>query len=80
MKVKSAFFYTDDEMVAYTDSGWLQTAFDTLMGLFDQAELRINVCKTVGMVCQPYRAVGVRADDAYKRWMTGEGRRYQERQ
>ena len=67
-------------MVASTNPVWLQNAFDTLTGIFDRVGLRTNVRKTVGMVCQPYRVVGVREDEAYKRRMTGEGRSYQERQ
>ena len=46
-------------MVASTDSGWLQLAFDTLTGLFDQVVLEKNVCKIVGMVCKPCRTAGV---------------------
>ena len=34
----------------------------------------------MSIVFQPYREVGVRADEAYKHRMTGEGRSYQERQ
>ena len=67
-------------MVASTNPGWLQTAFDTLTGIFDQVGLRKNVRKTVGVVFRPCRAVGVQADEAYKLRMTGEGQRYQERQ
>ena len=39
-----------------------------------------NVWKTVGMVFQTRKAVGVRADEAYKRRMAWEGRSYWERQ
>ena len=67
-------------MVASTNTGWIQTAFDTLMGLFNWVGLRTNVQITVGVVCQPCRAVEVQADEAYKIRMTGEGQRYQERQ
>ena len=35
MKVKAALLYSDDGMVASTNLGWLQTAFDMLTGLFD---------------------------------------------
>ena len=47
------------------------------MGLFDRVGLRKNVRKTVGMVCQPCRAAGVR-DKAYTRRMTREGRIFKE--
>ena len=73
LKAKAEFFYTDNRMVASTSLGWLQTAFDTMTGIFRQMGLRTNVRKTVGMVCQPCRADGVRADEAYTRRMEGEG-------
>ena len=60
--------------------GWIQSAFDTLMGLFDQVGLRINIHKTVGMVCRPFRTSGVRADKAYTRRMEGDGQSFKERQ
>ena len=40
-------------MVASTDPGCLQTAFDMLMVIFDRVGLRKKVKKTVGMVCHP---------------------------
>ena len=63
-------------MVAYTNPLWLQTTFHTLTGLFNQVGLRKNVRKTMGMVCQPCRAVGIREDEVYKRRMMGEGWNY----
>ena len=42
--------------------------------------LRKNFRKTMEMVCIPFRAYGVRADKAYTRRMTGEGRISKERQ
>ena len=36
MKVKAALFYAKDRMVASTDPGWIQSEFDTLMGIFDR--------------------------------------------
>ena len=62
LKVQAAFFYTYDRMLASANPGWLQTVFDTLMGLFDQVGLKPNVQKTVGILCHPFRVVGVRAD------------------
>ena len=50
IKVKTAFFYVDDRMVASTDPGWLQTMFAMITGLFDRVGLRTNVRKKVGMV------------------------------
>ena len=69
----ASFFYTDDGMLASTDLGWLQSVFDTLMGMVG---LRKNVHKIVGMVGRPCRVSGVRAYKA----MTGEGRSFKERQ
>ena len=63
-------------MVAFTDPVWLQTMFDTLTGIFDRVGLQKNVCKTLGLVCQPCRAVGVQEDEAYKRRITGERQNY----
>ena len=60
LKVKALFFYTDNRMVASTNSWWIQTAFGMLMGLFDLVGLGKNVKKTVGMVCHPCQAGGVR--------------------
>ena len=78
MTAKEAFCYDDDGMVAYTDPGWIHSEFDTLTGLPDRVVLRTNVRKTVGMVCRPCRVTRVRADEAYTRSMTGEGRRFKE--
>ena len=62
LKVKEAFLYADNGILASTNLGWIQTVFDILTGLFDQMGLKTNVNKTVGMVCHPCRAAGVRAD------------------
>ena len=62
LKVKSSFFYPENRMVASTNLGWIQTDFDMLTGLFDWVGLKTNVKKTVGMVCHPFRASGVRED------------------
>ena len=45
MTVQAAFFYVDYEIVASTDPVWLQTAFDTLTGIFDRVGLLTNVRK-----------------------------------
>ena len=80
LKVKAALIYADDGMVAYTNPGWTQYAFDTLTGIFDRVGLKTNVRKTIGMVCQPCRAAGVQADEAYTQWMMGEGQSFKESQ
>ena len=43
LTVKAAFFYADYGMVESTDLGWIQSAFDTLKGMFDQVELWMSV-------------------------------------
>ena len=37
---KSGTFYAKDGVVACTDLGWLQSAFDLLAGLFDNVDCR----------------------------------------
>ena len=54
LKAKAAFLHADDWVVASTYLVWLQTAFDTLEGLFVQLGLKKNVKKTMGMVCHPF--------------------------
>ena len=76
LTAKAAFFNADNEVVASTDLGWLQLAFDFLTGLFDWVRLRTKVRKTMGVVFWPFRAVGVRAEKSYIRRMTGEGRSF----
>ena len=39
---QAALFYTDDGMLASSDSRWLQWAFTILVGLFDRVELKTN--------------------------------------
>ena len=78
--MKAELFYADDVKVASTNPGWIQTAFNTLMGIFDWVGLQTNTRKTVGMVCRPYQAAGLWVDKSYTRRMTGKGRSYQDRQ
>ena len=78
--MKAALFYDNNGMVSSTDLGWLQPEFDTLTGIFDWVGLRTHVHRTVGMVCRPLRAAGVKEDKAYTWRMTGRGRRFKERQ
>ena len=54
----------DERLVASTDPGWLQSAFDTLTGIFKRVGILTHVCKTVGMVCRILRADGVQVDKA----------------
>ena len=65
LKVKAASFYADDGMMASTDPGWLQTAFDTMTGIFNRMGLRKNVKKTVGMLCHPFQVAGVLEEKSY---------------
>ena len=78
--MKADLFYADGGMVANKYPGWLQSAFDTLMGLFDRVGLWKNARKTVGMACRPCQESEVWADEAYTRRMKGEGRGFKERQ
>ena len=73
LKVQAEFLNSEDRMLASTNPVWIQTTFEILLGLFVWVGLRTNVQKTVGMVYQSCRAVRVRADEAYRCWMTGEG-------
>ena len=73
-------FYAKYGVVASTDPGWLQSPFDLLMGIFDLVGLRMDFCKTVGMVFRSFWETGVRADKAYTRKMTGEERSFKDRQ
>ena len=77
--MKATLFFADNGLVASIDMGWLQFAFDTLMGLFNRMGMRTNIHNTVGMVCSPCWAARVRAGEAYTQWMTGEGRSFKER-
>ena len=61
LKVKELFFYVDNRMVASTNPGWIQIAFDTLNGIFNRVGLQKNAQKTVWMVCQPCQASWVNA-------------------
>ena len=73
MTVKEEFFYVEDGVVASTDPGWLQLAFNMLTGIFDWVGLRTNVQNNVGMVIRPCRMDMVQEDKAYTRRTTGEG-------
>ena len=71
MTVKASFFYADDGLVASTEAGWIKSAFDRLIGIFNRVGLQKDVRNTVGVVCKPYWASGVQLDKAYTRRMTG---------
>ena len=77
---QAALFYADNGMVASSDPGWLQGAFNTLVGLFDRVGLRTNVRKTVGMLFHPCYAAGNLTTEAYGRRFTGVVPTYRDRQ
>ena len=80
LTVKATLFYANYRMVASTDPGLLQSAFDTPTGIFDRVGPQENFSKTGGMVCRPCQETGVRADEVYTWRMTGEGQSFKERQ
>ena len=61
------------------DPGWLQGAFNTLVGLFERVGLRTNFGKIVGMVCHPCQAAGNLTMEAYGRRIMGAGPTFRER-
>ena len=69
--VKAEFFYANYGMVSSTDPVWLQSEFDTLMGLFYRVVLRTNIRKTVGVVFRPCQTAGLQADKSYTQRITG---------
>ena len=76
---QAALFYANDGMVASSDPGWLQGAFNTLVSLFDRLGLWTNVGETVVMVCHTCQAAGNLTTEAYRRRVTGVGPTYRER-
>ena len=46
-------FYVDDGVLSVRDPMWLQSAFDILITLFEQACLKTNTKKTQVMTCVP---------------------------
>ena len=62
---QNSLLYTENGMVALSGPRWLQSAFSTLVGLFDRVGLQNNVRKTVGMVCRPCQAEGTQLGAAY---------------
>ena len=80
VQIRASFFYVDNGLIASTRPEWLQGAFDTLTGLFDQVGLQTNIVKTVGMLCCPFRAFMTHLEEAYKRSMIGAGLTYRARQ
>ena len=50
LKAKAEFFYADNRMVASTNPGCLQTAFNMLTVLFNRVGMKKNVKETVGRV------------------------------
>ena len=76
LKLKAAFFYAEDGMVASIDPWWIHTTFNLLTGLFDRVGLKTNVKKKMEMVCHPFRADGVKSEEACDCHMMGEGMGY----
>ena len=76
---QAALFYADDGMVALSNPRWIQWSFTTLVGLFDREGLKMNMGKTVSMICRSCPVVGNRLEAAYGHTMTGEGLTYLER-
>ena len=74
LKLQAAFLCAYDGMVDSDDPVWLQTAFDTLAGLFGWVGLKVIVKKTMGVVFHICQAVGVWAYEAYTWQMTWVGR------
>ena len=77
---QNALFYADDGLITFSDLGFMQGVFNTLVGLFAWLGLRTNISNMVGMVCRPCQAAGTQSEALYKRRMTGAVLSYQERQ
>ena len=77
---QNSLLYTDDSMIAFSDLGWLQGVFSTLVGLFDSVVLKKNSRKTAGMVFNLCQSVGTQLEAVYELRMTVAGPYYQERQ
>ena len=71
LTVKAALFYAYKGLVDSIDSGWIQSEFDVLTGIFDRVGLQKNVRKTVGVVCKPFCSARVWVDETYTQWITG---------
>ena len=65
-----------DDMMAWSEPGWLQREFITLIGLFDRVGLRKNSGKTVVMVFRQCQVVGNQSEAAYEQRMTSTGPSY----
>ena len=70
---KVVLFYTDDGLIASTNTLCLQWSFDVLVSLFEQFRLIMNVAKTLVMVFQSGPISGQQYNAAYERRMTREG-------
>ena len=76
----SAYFCADNSLLTSAQVVRLQRGFDVVKELFDLVVLQKNFRKTVGMVCQPCRAIGVHSVGLYIHWMVGEYMTHQDRQ
>ena len=68
---QSDLFYVDDGMLAPPDQIWLQGELYTLARLLNQARLRTNTRKPVGMVCRPCQAEVTQSEAAYEQRTMG---------
>ena len=74
------YFYSNNNLVASTQSERLHKEFDVFTGLLYRVGLRTNTENTVGMVCQPFHAPWGVLEEAYVQRVTGKGPTFQERQ
>ena len=77
---QNSLLYTDDSMVAFSDLGWLQGVFSTLIGILNRVGLNKKFWNTIGIICRLCQAAGTQAEAAYKQRMTGAWPLYWERQ
>ena len=54
---QNTLLYSDNRMIALSETHGLQGAFINIVGMFDRVGLRTNVGKTVGMVFRPCQAL-----------------------
>ena len=74
----TAYFYTDDGLLALTWVAHLQHAFTKLTKLFVRLVLCKNIAKTVSMDYQPGRALGGHSVEAYGLRIRGGDHTYRE--
>ena len=72
VQLPASYFYADGGIIESTRETCLQQAFYTHIDVFDRLVLHNNVAKTVIMVFQTCRALGVDSAEAYRVRMMGE--------